>query len=234
VLFALRQPATLLGMVAGFLLGVALRAALQRRAASGRGGLSGRGRHLRGVGGPRRPPARVNWAAYLDPYGAVAAVISGVGWGARVPARTGRGGRAVVPLLVALAVHAALAVAGFAAYRALGGPSGLGSPGAQVSDILHGTVHAGGTAVQVALGFAVVNLGCGVLALTPIPPLELGVLLWSRLPRSPGARRFAYHLLEEAWGVLAILVGLLLPLAGQAPLLLALIDIISKPILQRV
>jgi hypothetical protein len=176
----------------------------------------------------------VAWGSYLDPYGAVAAVISGIGWGTRVPPRTTRGARALVPLLVALVVHGVLAAIGFAVYRSLGGPSGLGGPGAQVSDILHGSVHAGGTGIQVALGFAVENLGCGLLALTPIPPLELGVLLWSALPRSAGARRFAYHLLEEAWGVLAVLVGLLLPLAGQAPVLLALIDIIAKPILQRI
>ena len=230
MLFALRQPAILLGMLLGFTLGVAVRADLQHRAASGAGFAR---RRLRRVGttGPR---GQVNWGRYLDPYGAVAAVISGVGWGARVPPRATRGARALVPLAIALGVHAVLALAGFAAYRSLGGPSGLGGPGVAVSDILHGSVRAGGTGVEAALGFATVNLGCGLLALTPIPPLELGVLLWSWLPRSPGARRFAYHLLEEAWGVVVVLVGLLLPLAGQAPALLALIDIIAKPILQRV
>jgi hypothetical protein len=44
------------------------------------------------------------------------------------------------------------------------------------------------------------------------------------LPRSPGARRFAYRLLEEAWGVAVVLLFLLLPLAGQQPLLLELIN----------
>jgi hypothetical protein len=228
VLFALRHPAILLGLLIGFIIGVTLRSILQQRAASGRGL---RARRLRATGARR--PARGPWTSYLDPYGAVAAVIAGVGWGARVPQQATRGARAFAPLLVALAVHAALAVAGFAAYRALSGPLVLGN-GVAASDVLHGSIPLGSTAAQVAVGFAVENLACGLLALAPIPPLELGVLLWSRLPRTPGARRFAYHLLEEAWGVLLVLVGLLLPLAGQQPALLALIDILADPLMRLV
>jgi hypothetical protein len=231
VLFALRHPAILLGLVVGFVVGCTIRAILQQRLASGRSlsGRPARGRRLRTAGTAR--PAHGPWTSYLDPYGAVAAVIAGVGWGARVPLRTTRGSRALAPLLVALSVHAVLAVAGFAAYRALSGPAVLGK-GVAASDVLHGSLALGSAGAQVAAGFAVENLACGLLALTPIPPLELGVLLWSTLPRTPGARRFAYHLLEEAWGVLVVLVGLLLPLAGQQPALLALIDILADPLMR--
>jgi Zn-dependent protease len=132
-------------------------------------------------------------------------------------------------LLAALVAHGVLAVAGFAAYNAAGGDyrdfSGIDATG-----VLHGSFsfdvlapdHA--TAAAITAGFGMVNLACGLLALLPIPPLELGVILWSRLPRSPGARRFAYRLLEEAWGVAVVLLFLLLPLAGQQPLLLELIN----------
>jgi hypothetical protein len=131
-----------------------------------------------------------------------------------------------------------LAVVGFAAYRALSGPL-LAGPhllgnGVVASDILHGSIGGGSAAAQTAVGFAVENLACGLLALAPIPPLELGVLVWSRLPRSAGTRRFAYRLLEEAWGVLIVLVGLLLPLAGQRPVFLALIDIVADPLMRLV
>jgi hypothetical protein len=223
VLYALRHPAILLGLVIGFLLGVILRAALQQRVVAGR--------RLRVAGASRGP--RPPWTSYLDPYGAVAAVISGAGWGARVAPRSMRGARALAPLGVALGVHAVFAAVGFAAYRALNGPPVLGYV-VTVSDVLHGSVALGSTAAQVAVGFAVVNLACGLLALVPIPPLELGVVLWSRLPRTAGARRFAYHLLEEAWGIVIVLVGLLLPLAGQPPFLLALIDTVANPILRLV
>jgi len=223
VLYALRHPAILLGLVIGFLLGVVLRAALQQRVVTGR--------KLR-VAGASRAPARP-WTSYLDPYGTVAAVISGAGWGARVPPRSMRGARALGPLAVALVVHGVFAAIGFATYRALSGPPVLGY-GVTVSDVLHGSLALGSAAAQIAVGFAVANLACGLLALVPIPPLELGVVLWSRLPRTAGARRFAYHLLEEAWGIVIVLVGLLLPLAGQPPFLLALIDTVANPILRLV
>jgi len=229
MIFALRHPAVLLGLALGFLVGVVLRASLQRGLASG---FSLRRSRLRPVGGARRgfrgPSA--GWAAYLDPYGTVAAVLSGVGWGARPQARRSGRGSDVAMLLAALIAHGALAVAGFAAYNAAGGDYLFFSlPDATA--VLHGSFsfddvpgleHA--FAGSVAAGFGMVNLACGLLALLPIPPLELGVILWSRLPRSPGARRFAYRLLEEAWGVAVVLLFLLLPLAGQQPLLLELIN----------
>lgn len=230
MLYALRHPAILLGLLAGFLVGVVVRAALQQRLGTGRGRL-----RLAGGGGVR---LNQPWTSYLDPYGAVAAVVAGVGWGARAPQHAGRRRQDVRALAIALVVHGILAVAGFAAYRAFASHAGLSGLAlgdlVSASDVLHGSVGLPGFGVQVALGFAVENLACGLLALVPIPPLELGVVLWSRLPRTPGARRFAYHLLEEAWGVAVILVGLLLPLAGQRPPLLALIDIAAAPLLRLV
>ena len=223
MIFALRHPAVLLGLVLGFLVGVVLRASLQRGLASG---FSLRRSRLRPVGGVRRRGFRgpsAGWAAYLDPYGTVAAVLSGVGWGARPQARrTGRGSD-VAMLLAALVAHGVLAVAGFAAFNAAGADYRVFSV-LDATSILHGSVAPSDTAQAITAGFAMVNLACGLLALLPIPPLELGVILWSRLPRSPGARRFAYRLLEEAWGVAAVLLFLLLPLAGQQPLLLELIN----------
>ena len=212
----------------GFLVGVVLRAWLQQSASGGR--LRRRG--VRPVGAVRRP--RQPWTSYLDPYGAVAAVVAGVGWGARPPAPRGRDAwRAFVPVVLAVVTHAVLAAAGFAVYVALNGPQVLGH-GVLASDVLHGSYALGSAAAQIAVGFGTVNLACGLLALVPIPPLELGVALWSRLPRSPGARRIAYRLLEEAWGVVVVLVGLLLPLGGQRPALIALIDIVADPLLRLV
>lgn len=169
------------------------------------------------------------WAAYFDPYGTVAAVISGAGWGPRPPLR--RSGRATDfwMLITALVVHAALTAAGLAAYVAAGGAvSDFGS--LDLSSVLHGSGTFGTVGLDVSAGFAAINIACGLLALWPIPPLELGVLLWSRLPRAAGARRLAYHLLEEAWGVAVALLFLLLPLAGQQPLLLVLINDVSQAI----
>lgn len=231
MIFALRHPAVLLGLLLGFLIGIPLRAACERSVAAGGFSLRRR-RRLRPVRTRRLrsgwTPA-AGWAAYFDPYGAVAVVIAGVGWGPRPQLR--RSGRLtdLWVLLAALVAHGALAAAGLAAYAAAGGhvsDFGFGD----LSSVLHGSGTSGKFTEDVAAGFAAMNIGCGLLALWPIPPLELGVLLWSRLPRAAGARRLAYHLLEEAWGVAVALLFLLLPLAGQQPLLLELINDASRAI----
>jgi hypothetical protein len=232
VIFALRHPAVLLGLFVGFLVGVALRAAVQRWLASG-SGFRRRGR-LRSVGAGRRsgfPQPSAGWSSYLDPYGAVAAVLAGAGWGARVPGRRSGRGSDVALLLAALVVHGALAAGGVAAFNAAGGDYHLfGFDGFDATSVLHGSGTFGKAAMDISAGFAMINVACGLLALLPIPPLELGVILWSRLPRSPGARRFAYRLLEEQWGVAVVLLLLLLTHAGQQPRLLELINDASRAI----
>lgn len=238
MIFALRHPAVLLGLLVGFLVGVSLRAAVQRWLVSG-SGFRRRGR-LRPVRAGRRsgfPQPSAGWSSYLDPYGAVAAALAGVGWGTRVQGRRRGRGSDVALLLAALVVHGALAVAGFAAYNGVGG-NFRDFSFVDATSVLHGSfafdpIAQHGSAAGVAAGFGMVNLACGLLALLPIPPLELGVILWSRLPRSPGARRFSYHLLEEQWGVAVVLLLLLLPLAGQQPLLLELINDASRAIFRQ-
>jgi hypothetical protein len=232
VIFALRHPAVLLGLLVGFLVGIVLKAMVQRGLA---GGFSlrrrGRLRPVRAGGGSGFPRPSAGWASYLDPYGAVAAALAGVGWGARVQGRRSGRGSDVALLLAALVVHGALAVAGAAAFDAAGGDFRVfGLAEFDATTILHGSLAPSSTAQAVTAGFTLINVACGLLALLPIPPLELGVILWSRLPRSPGARRFSYHLLEEQWGVAVVLLFLLLPLAGQQPLLLVLINDASRAI----
>lgn len=232
MIFALRHPAVLLGLLVGFLVGIVLKAIVQRGLA---GGFSlrrrGRLRPVRAAGRSGFPRPSAGWASYLDPYGAVAAALAGAGWGARVQGRRSGRGSDVALLLAALVVHGALAVAGAAAFNAAGGDYRVfGASFFDATSILHGSLAPSSTAQAVTAGFTLINVACGLLALLPIPPLELGVILWSRLPRSPGARRFAYHLLEEQWGVAVVLLFLLLPLAGQQPLLLVLINDASRAI----
>ena len=139
-----------------------------------------------------------------------------------------------MPLVIAVLVHAALAAGALAVYVSAGGSRELLHL-VDLSALLHGNdVSTLSVGQRIALGFAATNLACGVLALVPIPPLEAGIWLWSRLPRSPGARRIAYHLLEEAWGIAVLLVLLLLPLGGNRPVLLAVLDAVGDPLLRLV
>lgn len=215
MLFALRQPATLLGLVLGFAAGCFLRVVIQHLCIGGR-------RAARAVVAPR---------SWIDPYGTLAALLSGIGWSPRPVLTHGKPRQVWTMVVVAVGVHAVLAAAGLAAYVAAGGPRAAFPFFSSIS-ILHGSqVIATTVGQRVALAFGVVNLGCGLLALVPVPPLELGVALWSTLPKSPGSRRLAYRALEEQWGVVLLLVLLLIPLAGEQPALLQLVGGVADRIL---
>jgi hypothetical protein len=215
VLFALGQPATLLGLLAAFLLGSFLQTAGQRLMIGGR-------RSLHGV-----KQAQL----WLDPYSAVAAVLGGAGWAPRQDLDRRRPGLPLLLTVVSVVIEVVLAAVGAVGFRLAGGPTKLLTFISTV-DVIHGHQLIVTSFVQrFALGFAVESLACAVLALVPIPPLPLGVWLWSVLPHSDGPRRLAYRLLEEQWGILVILVLLLIPLAGQQPALLALIAAVADPIM---
>jgi hypothetical protein len=214
MLFALRQPATLLGLVLGFVVGCFLRVVAQRAAIGGR-------RSLQSVTAP------LSW---LDPFGMVGALLAGIGWSPRPVLTHGKPRQVWTMVFIAVGVHGILAAIGLAAFHAAGGLP-LSLPFAPTISVLHGTqILATSSAQRVALGFGIENLGCGLLALVPIPPLELGVALWSALPKSPGARRIAYRALEEQWGIVVILVLLLIPLGGEQPALLQLVGTVADRI----
>ncbi|HWC34146.1 MAG TPA: hypothetical protein VG650_04885 [Mycobacteriales bacterium] len=223
MLYALRQPAVLLGLVLGFAVGMIA--------------LSGATRLLER--NTRFPVPFWHPRAWLDPYSAVSAVLAGVGWAPRPEVRRGfgrsRNRQLWLVAAVSFVIPAALGAAGMAVYAA-----GAGRIGLRVMDsisVLHvdpGFVNAVATsfAEKVALGFGIENLAIAILSLVPIPPLPTGVALWTVLPRTPGARQLAYRLLEEHWGIVALLVLALLPIGGgyQTPLL-SLVTTITDAVL---
>jgi hypothetical protein len=219
MLFALRQPATLLGLLLGFAAGCFLRAAVQQ-AVIGGSRSTWRGR-LRLAKAPQ---------SWLDPFGIVAALLGGIGWSPRPVLSRFKPRQMWAMVAIAVVVHGLLAAAGLAGYLGAGGVK-IAFPFVSTVGVLHGSqIVATSASQRIALGFGIENLGCGLLALVPIPPLELGVALWSTLPRSPAARRLAYHVLEEQWGVAVLLVLLLIPLAGEQPALLQIVGSIADRI----
>jgi hypothetical protein len=216
MLFALRQPATLLGLVLGFAVGCFLRVVAQQLY----------------LGGNRAVPSIKAWRSWLDPFGMVAALLGGVGWSPRPALRPGKPRQVWAMVVIALVVHAVLAAIGLAAFLGAGGLR-VALPFANTIAVLHGSQGITVSFAQrAALGFGIENLACGLLLLVPIPPLELGVALWSTLPRSAGTRRMAYRVLEEQWGVGVLLVLLLFPLAGEQPALLQLVGTAGDHILR--
>jgi hypothetical protein len=208
VLFALRQPATLLGLVLGFVVSLIA--------------LSGATRLL--DRNSRFPAPFWHPRSWLDPYSVVAAVLAGAGWAPRPEIRRGFGRSQNRQLwkvaVVTFVVPAALGAGGIALYVAAVGHDLLPA----LSSILilrmpdHGELvvqlFAPTFAAKVALGFGVECLAIAILSLIPIPPLATGVAGWTALPKKPGARQLAYRLLDEHWGVAALLILILLPIGG--------------------
>jgi hypothetical protein len=217
MLFALRQPATLLGLVLGYVVGMsALTVVVRRFERVARGGA---------------PWWHSN--SWLDPYAAVGAALAGTGWAPRPEVRRGFGSserrRMWIVAALSILVPGLFAVAGFAGYLALEGRGFL--PFFTTTSVLHGSQFiAGPTLQRIVLGFGTENLAMALLSIVPIPPLATGVAAWSTFPRTAGSRRFAYHLLEEQWGIAVVLLLLIVPLAGEQPALLALVNAVGDKI----
>jgi hypothetical protein len=221
MLFALRQPALFLGLVLGFAASMVATAGVTRL-------LSRKSRHPKPFWDPQ---------SWLDPYGAVAALLGGTGWAPKPEIRRGfghsRNQQLWLVALIALVVPAALGAGAIAGYAALAGRGPLTV--LQSMWVLHGDdpvkFLAPTVAEKILLGFGVQCLAVGVLSVIPIPPLATGVAAWTIFPRTDGARRLAYRMLEEYWGIVALLVLILLPLASEGPLLLFAVTSIIDSIL---
>lgn len=214
MIFALLQPVALIGLLLGFAVSVVLRAVVQHLVAR-RGPYARRQRLF----DPRRD---------IDVFGVVAAVLGGTGWGKRATDPGGGWPRISVLVSGPIAVLVASQLA-FAAYRFSGGSPLLLELYA-ASDVFRGIPT--GTAVEkFLLSFAVSLLCFGLLALVPLPPLDG----WGMLARragsrpNPGFARAQHWLDEQNIGVVILLVGLVIPLAG-GPLFLFLLNIVTAPV----
>jgi hypothetical protein len=219
MLFALRQPAVFLGLVLGFAVGMIAVVGATRL-------LDRNSRYSAPFWHPK---------SWLDPYSAVAALLAGVGWAPRPEVRRGFGRSQHRQLwtvaAISLLVPAALGAAGIAAYAAAA-PLDL-LPFMDSYSVLHGfQPFASETGQRIALGFGIENLAIAVLSVIPIPPLPTGVAFWTVVPRTPGMRQFAYRMLEEHWGIAALLVFFLIQLGGDGPLLLVLITNLTDAVIQ--
>jgi hypothetical protein len=225
MLRALGHPLAFLGMLIGFLLAVAVQAYVQVSCARALGDRPA----FRRVFGDRLARRRVgDLRRVLDPFGAVAAALGGLGWGVTPDIQLRSRGRIALALLagpVAVAVLGGLAVLGFVL---VGGPPDF-LPGRGPGAVLSGV---DGPAAQLFfLGLGMELLGIAVLALVPLPPLPGWRLLELASTGSVGWQRAREYLVERNLGVLALLVLLILPLGGSTPLLLNIVDTVVGSLL---
>jgi hypothetical protein len=225
MLRALGHPVAFLGMLVGFLLAVPVQAYVQVSCARAFGDRPA----FRRAFGDRLTRRRIgDLRRVLDPFGAVAAVLGGLGWGVTPDIQLRSRGRLALALLagpVAVALLGALAVIGFVL---VGGPASF-LPGRGPGAVLSGV---DGPAPQLFfLGLAMELLGMAVLALVPLPPLPGWRLLELASTGSVGWQRAREYLVDKNLGVLALLVLLVLPLGGSTPLLLNIVDTVVGSLL---
>jgi Zn-dependent protease len=217
VLYALGHPLAFAALVVSFLLGLLLRAVAVRLTARSLG-LADRHESI-------TPRLRED----VDPFGAVAAAIGGMGWGKplsvdEIPRRRGRGRAAAVfaagPLTCIVIAQLFLAAV-FVIYH-----DGLFAY-AYPSDILLAGYSSGVTAgEQVLLSLGVGLLSFGLLAVIPIPPLDGFGILYSAVRRPGSAMQWMRLWFEDKnIGVVILLALCLFPFG--APFLLYVLNILG-------
>jgi Zn-dependent protease len=217
VLYSLGHPVAFAALVVSFLLGLVLRAVAVRLSARTLG-MADRHESI-------TPRLRED----VDPFGAVAAAIGGMGWGKAlsvddIPRWRGRG-RAVIVFAAGPVTCIVLAQA-FLLATVLTYPDGILAY-ARPSDILLAGYSAQvGYGEQILLSLGVGLLTFGLLELIPIPPLDGFGILYSAL-RRPGAGMQWMRLWFEQKniGVVILLALCLFPFG--APFLLYVLDILG-------
>lgn len=219
MIYHLGTPVFFAGLLLGFLTGCLAHAGVQRWLVAAYGGPGGRW-----LVSPQAGLLR-----YVDPFGAVAAVLGGVGWPTPLEAAGSRRsdrGRIAAILVAGPLANLALGVAGYA------GLSRTGSLGATSSlgDVLRGHVDLHTAGPTLLNGFAAVNLAMFVLSFVPLPPLEGARLMFLFAPPTLGWQRAEYYLIERNYGMVALLVLLVIPLGPGVPPLDYVIGQIAAPI----
>ena len=228
MLYALGRPASFAVLLFSFVLGLTLHGWVQAFVAD-RMGDRGPRLHRRLEFNPQRQ---------VDPFGALAGLVGGVGWAAPVElAGRRQRGRTVAVALSGPLANLVLGVGLLVLWRAL-----LSDGASQVLALglgqgLGGYVLQHGVSLGTdGLGVAVLLVGLsqlylGVLSLVPLPPLTGGRLLFALAPRTAGWQRAEYYLITQNIGIALVLVLVILPLGGDL-LLPRLLDEVLAPLLR--
>ncbi|MDX6215179.1 MAG: hypothetical protein QOG99_763 [Frankiales bacterium] len=245
MLYALGHPASFVVLVASYVLGVTLHGWVQALVSARLG--DGRLRHDHRL--------QFNPRHHIDPFGALGALIGGLGWAVPVdlPGRRDRRRTWLVGLAGPLAniglgvgllllfrfvITSGAALATAATWAHLGDTSLAGLAGSILpvpatagGALQHGVTFAGDAAGIALLLAGVSQLYLGVFSLLPIPPLSGGRLLLALAPHSLGWQRARHYLVEQNIGIAVLIVLLVLPLGGRL-LVLYLLDSLLAPLLR--
>jgi membrane-associated protease RseP (regulator of RpoE activity) len=220
VLYALGDPVSFVVLVLSFLVAATLHGWVQALVATRTGD-----RRPAAEGRTRPDPRR-----HVDPFGAVAAAIAGVGWARPVepPDRRRRGALVAVLLSGAVANLVVGAVLLLGVQALTGGITGM-----TVQLLQYGVgrgIGGGDLLARALLMLGLMHVYVGALSLVPLPPLDGGRLLFALAPRSPGWQKAEHQLDERGIGIAVLLALLLIPLGGPQALLPVLLDTVVGPL----
>jgi Zn-dependent protease len=217
VLYALGQPVDFVLLLISFVTAVTVHGWAQAGAAH-RAGDSTPGQEGRLKPDPRRQ---------VDPFGAVAGAIAGIGWSRQVvPGGRQPRGRLVGVLLAGTLANLLVGAASLAAFRAAGGTASGGS-----TLVLQRGVADGDLLLLALYLFGLMNVFVAALSLVPLPPLPGGSLLFALAPQTRGWQSARYRLVDQNIGVAVLLALLLIPLGGPQALLPTVLDTLLAPVL---
>ena len=221
MLFALNHPVSLGVLLLSFVVGLTLHGWVQSVVADRIGD-----RRPRLEGRLSADPRR-----HLDPFGAVAGLLSGLGWARPVEVPfSRRRGQLLAITLSGPAVNLLAGVGLLLAWRFAYGP-GLDFGEGAAYELQRGVPLGDVPGVLLALAGAS-QLYLGVLSLVPLPPLDGGRLLFGLAPRTQGWLKAEHHLVERNIGTVVLLALLVIPLGGPVPVLPQVLDSLLDPVLR--
>ena len=222
MIYSLGQPVTFCGFLIGFVLGCVVHVATQRWVAARFGGPA-----LRWMF-----PAQQGAGRYINPFGAVGALLGGVGWPTPVESASyqrAQRQRAIAVMLCGPLANALVSVVCLAVLARTDG-SAFGSP--TVGDLLRGHLGVSSAGPTLLSAVAAMNMYMAVLSLIPLPPLEGGRIMFLLAPRTLGWQKAEYYLVERNIGVAVLLLGLILSLGARAAPVLYVVGTIANPIIE--
>jgi len=225
VLYALGDPVSFVVLILSFLLAATLHGWVQALVASRTGD-----RRPAAQGRTRPDPRR-----HVDPFGAVAAAIAGVGWARPVePPDRRRRGALVAVLLSGAVANLVVGVAVLVGFRLAGGSVTGTTVLLLQRGVGEGLFGGGELLLRVLLMLGLMNVFVGALSLVPLPPLDGGRLLFALAPRTPGWQKAEYQLDERNIGIAVLLALLLIPLGGPTALLPTVLGSVVSPLVRLV
>jgi Zn-dependent protease len=220
MIYSLGEPVYFAGLVIGFVLGCVVHVATQRWL-------------ILRFGGPGlrwMVPANAGAGRYVDPFGAVAAALGGVGWGTPLEAasfrRTQRG-RAIALMLTGPLANFVLSVAVLAVLSRIES-AGVGTP--TVGELLRGHLEIASAGPTLLAAIAIINLWMAILSLVPLPPLEGARIMFLLAPRTLGWQKAEYYLVDRNIGIAILIIGLILTLGARPAPIAYVVATIADPI----